>query len=152
MRNDLIRAILDCGVDDLRMLDDSEADMFEIVERMRFEGMELTLNGIMGEVFREGIHRLNEAVKAFRADLEREEQAGEMTEESYEQLQKLRKYNINPSDDFGYYTNCLDTHLYFNPQSDRESSYTEQKQEVYEELFEQELQDLENYTGFCIQW
>ena len=59
MRNDLIRAILNCGVDDLSMLDDSEADMFEIVEHMRSEGLELTLNEIMGEVFREGIHRLN---------------------------------------------------------------------------------------------
>ena len=38
MRNDLIRAILNCGIDDLSILDDSEADMFKIVEKMRFEG------------------------------------------------------------------------------------------------------------------
>lgn len=152
MRNDLIRAILDCGIDDLNLLDDAGADMYELIKNMRFEGMELTLSGILGELFREGIHRLNEAVKSFRAELERQERAGEMTEASYEQLEKLRRFNINPSDDFGYYINYLDTHLHFNPQSDRESSYKQKKQEVYEELFEKELQELEDYTGFDIQW
>lgn len=39
MRNDLIRAILNCGIDDLSILDDSEADMFKIIEQMRFEGL-----------------------------------------------------------------------------------------------------------------
>ena len=54
MRNDLIRAVLDCGVDDLSMLDDSGADMFKVVEQMRFEGLEITLNGIMAEIFKIG--------------------------------------------------------------------------------------------------
>lgn len=152
MRDDLIRAILDCGKGDLSMLDDSQADMFEIIDHMKFKGKELTLNGIMGEVFEEGICRLGEAVKELRADLEKEEIAGEMAEGAEERLRKLRKYNINPSDDFGYYLNCQDTYLYFNPQSDRESSYKQEKQEVYEELFEKELQELEDYTGFDIQW
>ena len=76
MRNDLIRAILDCGVNDLSMLDDAEADLFEIIGRMRDEGLELTLNGIMAEVFREGIFRLSEAVKEKIKDLEAEEQEG----------------------------------------------------------------------------
>lgn len=152
MRNDLIRAILDCGADDLNMLDDAGADMFKVVERMRFEGMELTLNGIMAEVFREGIFRLSEAVKETRKSLEREEQHGILTETDYDRLQKLREYNINPSDDFGYYVNCLDTHLYFNPQSDRDSMYTEEKKAVYKEIFEQELQDMVDYTGFDISW
>ena len=44
MRNDLIRAVLDCGTDDLNLLDDAGADMFKIVEQMRFEGQEITLN------------------------------------------------------------------------------------------------------------
>jgi len=56
MRNDLIRAVFDCGIDDLSMLDDSEADLFKTVERMRFEGLEITLNGIMAEIFQEGMY------------------------------------------------------------------------------------------------
>lgn len=53
MRNDLIRAILECGVDDLRMLDDAGADIFDIIGQMKFEGIELTLNNIMAEVFKD---------------------------------------------------------------------------------------------------
>lgn len=147
MRNDLIRAILDCGVDDLNMLDDSEANMFEIVGRMRLEGLDLTLNGIMAEIFREGIFRLGEEIKEARNNLEQKEQCGTLTEADYEKLQKIREYNLKPSADFGYYVNCLDTNLYFYPQTDKEK-----KREVYEELFEQELQDMMDYTGFDIQW
>lgn len=76
MRNDLIRAVLDCGVGDLSLLDNSEADMFKVVDRMRFEGLEITLNGIMEESFREGISRMDEAVKAVRKRLEAEEHEG----------------------------------------------------------------------------
>lgn len=146
MRNDLIRAILDCGIDDLRMLDDAGADMFDIIGQMKFEGMELTLNNIMAEVFKEGIHRLNEAVKAYKADLEKELQTGDISDESKDQLEKLNRYRINPEEDFGYYVNCLDTHLHFNPQSNKEEA-----QAVYEELFEKEIKDLEDYTGFNIE-
>lgn len=146
MRNDLIRAILDCGIDDLSMLDDAKADMFEIVDKMKSEGMELSLNNIMAEVFKEGIHRLGQAVKELRADLEKEKQAGQMSDESADQWEKLNRHRLNPEEDFGYYVNCLDTHLYFY------TDYKAEKQEVYEELFAEELQALVDYTGFDIQW
>lgn len=142
MRNDLIMAVFNCKVDDFNILDDAGADMYETIDRMKEEGMEISLNGIMGEIFREGIFRLGETVKAFRADLENKEQQGKMTEASYEQLKKLRDFNINPQQDFGYYLNCLDTHLYCDSS----------KRKVYEEMFEQELQELVDYTGFDIQW
>lgn len=141
MRNDLMRALLDCGVDDLSMLDDAEADMYETIDRMREEGITVTLNSIMGEIFREGIFRLGEAVKAFKAELEKEEQQGEMTEAGYEQLEKLRNHNLNPQLDFGYYLNFRDTHLYCDSG----------KKEIYEELFEQEMQDFIDYTGFDVE-
>ena len=103
MRNDLIRAVLDCGVDDLSMLDDSGADMFKVVEQMRFEGLEITLNGIMAEIFREGIFRMSEAVKETRKRLEDEEDAGTLTEAGYEQLGAIRQHDLNPQSDFTYY-------------------------------------------------
>lgn len=96
MRNDLIRAILDCGADDLSLLDDSGADLFKVVERMRFEGLEITLNGIMAEIFREGIFRMDEAVKEARKSLESEEDAGTLTEAGYEQLEAIRQNNLSP--------------------------------------------------------
>ena len=96
MRNDLIRAILNCGVDDLSILDDSEADMFKIVEQMQFEGVELTLNGIMAEIFKEGIFRMDEAIKAEKKRLETEEYEGTLTEAGYEQLEAIRRHNLSP--------------------------------------------------------
>lgn len=147
MRDDLLCAILDCGTGDLNMLDDTEAHIFEIIQQMRSEGIELTLNNIMAEIFNEGILRLDEAVRSFREDLESEEQNGNITATRCEQLEKLRRLNINPKHDFGFYVNCMDTSLYFNPQPDKE-----EKRQVYEELFEDELLDLMNYTGFNIQW
>lgn len=147
MRDDLLCAILDCGTADLNMLDDTEANIFAVIQQMRSGGIELTLNNIMAEVFNEGILRLDEAVRSFREDLESEEQNGNLTDVGREQLEKLRRFNINPKHDFGFYVNCLDTSLYFNPQPDKE-----EKRQLYEELFEEELLDLMNYTGFNIQW
>ena len=141
MRNDLIRAVLDCGVDDLSLLDDSAADMFKIVEQMRFEGLELTLNGIMEEIFKEGIFRMNEAVKSIKKRLELEEYEGTLTEAGYEQLEAIRRHNLQPQNDFTYYLNCLDTHL----------NCDSRKKEIYEEMFEQEVQDLMDYTGFDVE-
>ena len=112
MRNDLIRAVLDCGVDDLSMLDDSG-----------------------------GIFRMSEAVKETRKRLEDEEDAGTLTEAGYEQLGAIRQHDLNPQSDFTYYVNCLDTHLHCDSS----------KKKVYEEMFEQEMQDLSDYTGFNIE-
>ncbi len=141
MINDLIRAILNCGVDDLSILDDSEADMFEIVEQMRSEGVELSLNGIMAEIFKEGIFRIDEAVKAEKKRLEAEEYEGMLTEAGYEKLEAIRLHNLSPQRDFTYYVNYLDTHL----------NCDSSKKEIYEEMFEQEMQDLMDYTGFDIE-
>lgn len=141
MRSDLIRAILDCSTDDLSLLDDSGADLFKVVEKMRFEGLEITLNGIMTEIFREGIFRMDEAVKEARKRLEGEEDAGILTDAGYEQLEAIRQNNLSPQSDFTYYVNYLDTHLNCNSG----------KKEVYEKMFEQEMQDFMDYTGFDIE-
>lgn len=141
MRNDLFKAILDCGADELSLLDDSGADLFKVVERMRVEGQKITLNGILEEIFREGIFRMNEAVKEARKRLESEEDAGTLTKAEYEQLEAIRQNNISPQSDFTYYVNCLDTHL----------NCDSSKKEVYEEMFEQEMQNLMDYTGFDIE-
>ena len=133
MRTDLLEAVLSCSIDDLSLLDDAGADMFKIVEYMRKEGMEITLHSIMSEVFKEGIRRLGESVREFRRKLEKQEKSGEMKE--------LRVHCINPVEDFGFYLNFQDTHLYV----------TTDKKKVYEEMFEQELLALEEYTGFNIE-
>jgi hypothetical protein len=141
MRTDLLEAVLSCSIDDLSLLDDAGADMFKIVEYMRKEGMEITLHSIMSEVFKEGIRRLGESVREFRRKLEKQEKSGEMAEIGHKQLKELRVHCINPVEDFGFYLNFQDTHLYV----------TTDKKKVYEEMFEQELLALEEYTGFNIE-
>lgn len=84
---------------------------------------------------------MNEAVKAERKRLETEEYEGTLTEAGYEQLGAIRRHNLSPQNDFTYYVNCLDTHL----------SCDSSKKEIYEEMFEQEMQDLMDYTGFNIE-
>ena len=141
MRTDLLEAVLSCSIDDLSLLDDAGADMFKIVEYMRKEGMEITLHSIMSEVFKEGIRRLGESVREFRRKLEKQEKSGGMAEIRHKQLKELRVHCINPVEDFGFYLNFQDTHLYV----------TTDKKKVYEEMFEQELLALEEYTGFNIE-
>ncbi len=140
MRNDLIRAVLDCGEDDLDILDDSGANMFEVIWQMRSVGLEITLNGIVEEIFKEGIFRIDKAVKSEKTRLEAEEREGVLTEAGYERLEAMRLYGLNPRRDFTYYVNCLDTHLYCDSR----------KKGLYEEMFEQEMQELADYTGFNI--
>ncbi|MCI8978690.1 MAG: hypothetical protein HFI99_17060 [Lachnospiraceae bacterium] len=141
MRNDLIRAILECGIDDLSMLDDSGADMYNTVERIKEEGLPISLDMIIGEIFKEGIFQMGEAVRKKREELEQKEKQEALNEAEYEQLEAIRLHNLNPKDDFHYYLNCKDTHLYCD----------ESKQEVYEEMFEQEMQNLMDYTGFDVE-
>ena len=35
MNTELVRAVFDCGIDDLRLLDDAECDMYAVIGRMR---------------------------------------------------------------------------------------------------------------------
>lgn len=141
MRNDLARAILNCGADDLSLLDDAGADMFETVQRMRDEGLEISLNGIIEEVFKEGIFRMREKLKEEKEWLESLERSEDITEYGYEKLQAIRKHNLDPQTDFSYYINFLDTHL----------NVDSGKRKVYDEYFEKEMEDLSEYTGFDIE-
>ena len=50
MNTELVRAVFDCGIDDLRLLDDAECDMYAVIGRMREESIELTMNNIIRQV------------------------------------------------------------------------------------------------------
>lgn len=61
MNTELVRAVFDCGIDDLRLLDDAECDMYAVIGRMREESIELTMNNIIRQVFEEGRYILTKA-------------------------------------------------------------------------------------------
>lgn len=140
MRSDLIRAVLECGIDDLGILDEAEADMYDTVSKLREEGKEISLQSITEEIFEEGIFRMGEAVKNRRKELEDVERKGKLSEEEYEQLESMRLHELNPAADFGHEFNFLATNLYCDSE----------KKEVYEEWFEEEMQELMDYTGFNV--
>ena len=141
MRNDLIRAVLDCGVDDLSLLDDAGANIYETVNRIKEEGQEISLMSITEEIFKEGIFRMSEAVKQECKRLEYVARCGRLTAEGKEKLEAIRNNNLSPQQDFEYYLNFLDTHLYCDSN----------KKAIYEEWFEAEMLALMDYTGFDIE-
>ena len=136
----LVNAVFDCGTDDLRLLDDAECDMFEVIKTMRDEGIDTSMNNIIEEVFKTGKQVIVDAYNERLQNLESEEKAGVMTEASYEQLQQLRE--LNPKEDFSWWINLQDTD--FHGDSD--------KQEIYEALFEEELEECVRLTGYDIKW
>lgn len=141
MRDDLVRAVLGCGIDDLSLLDDARADIFKIVKKIRDEGREVNLSSILEEVFKEGIFQMGEEVTEDKEWLEDLERSGIISEFGIEKLQAIRKHNLNPQQDFEYHINYLDTHL----------NIDSGKREVYEEYFEQQMKALSDYTGFSIE-
>ena len=89
MNTELVRAVFDCGIDDLRLLDDAECDMYAVIGRMREEGIELTMNNIIRQVFEEGRYILTKAREEIRGNLER----------------------LNPEQDFSFWINLQDTNF-----------------------------------------
>jgi hypothetical protein len=140
MNRELIRAVLDCGTDDLGLLDSAEVNFFEVVDHLRFEGIEITMNKIIEEVFETGKQVIVDAHKALLHDLQKEADTGEMTEADWERLQTVK--NLNPAEEFTFFINLQDTSFNGDPE----------KQQTYEELFEQELMECERVTGYEIQW
>lgn len=136
----LVNAVFECGTDDLRLLDDAECDMFEVIKTMRAEGIDTSMNNIIEEVFKTGKQVIMDAYDARLLSLESDEEMDMLTEASYEQLQQLRE--LNPDKDFTWYINLQDTNFYGDSG----------KKEVYEAYFEEELEECVRLTGYDIQW
>ena len=89
MNTELVRAVFDCGMDDLRLLDDAECDMYAVIGRMREEGIELTMNNIIRQVFEEGRYILTKAREEKIASLPAEP----LTEADFELRGNLERLN-----------------------------------------------------------
>lgn len=140
MNSEVVRAVLDCGVDDLNLLDGAEINIFEVVKEMRFEGIDTTMRNIIQAVFERGRQVIADRYDAMMLNLLNDEELGMLTEGTYEQLQELK--GLDPENDFSFWINLQDTH--FNGDSS--------KQEIYEKYFEEELEACMNLTGYDIEW
>lgn len=146
----LLCSLLDCGVMDLRILDDVGYDLGEIVDCLRCEGIAPTLNAITDEIFRKGQLELTGAVA--EAIKRRKEAQDEMDEAEvpdpdpdtgeYERYVRLQKEideleMLNPEEDMGWYCNCLDT-----------SCWLDEHESIYQKYLADEISDIEDNMGF----
>lgn len=129
---DLLMAILNCGVLDLNILKDADCDWDEIIEELKYGGRELNFNNLVMELFDEGLSRLECAIENKKDELNEDD------EEEAEILAQLNKLNVY--EDFDYFLNYIDTHL----------SLVE-NEDIYRKYLSEELEELENFTGFNVE-
>lgn len=144
---DLLRMFLQCGSLDLSVLDGIEYDLCEIVDDLRAEGINPTLNAITNEVFYKGQMELSEAVEN-AISKRREEQEAIDEAEAVDTDPAIEEYNLlqseiddlemlNPEEDMGWYCNCLDTSCWFD-----------EHESIYRKYLADEIRVIENRMGF----
>lgn len=97
----LLRALLDCGSLDLAILDDCNYDLGEIIEELKFEGVDITLNAITDWIFWKGQQELVEIVNSFIEDLNQDIKDLEETKsELNERIDRIEKkiLSLNPTE------------------------------------------------------
>ena len=126
-QEEILTNLLDCSTDDLKLLEDIEYDLYDILEYLKEYGS-FNINDIFSEVFMKGAIDLKYAFIG-RKDGIREQilEEMQMTKEEYpdSDLEKDEDYQelvndldlldnekLNPIEDLNYYLNWQDTHVY----------------------------------------
>ena len=126
-QEEILTNLLDCGTEDLKLLEDIKYDLYDILEYLKEYGS-VNINSIFREVFDKGAIDLNYAFIE-RKDEIREQILEEMQtakeeypdydlekDEDYQELVNdldlLDNEKLNPIEDLDYYLNYLDTHVY----------------------------------------
>lgn len=136
---DLLTALLDCGYLDLRILNECEYNMIDLIEEVDSMGYEkIDINNLCFAMFQLGLRDMQESISERISDLENEEELGEFEKGELEALKELE-----PFDDFESFHNYIDTHIYL-------SQYANHKEEMYQNYCEKELNHFEKMTGFSI--
>ena len=134
-QNAVLKTVLECGMDGLRMLDDIGYDLGEIVEDMIARDIKPTLNAIMGEVFRKGVEELEQLINDRICELEAACNERDLDEDEETALEVLR--DLTPRRDISWFCNCLDTRIRFD-----------ENEEIYREYLSEEISKVEDYMGF----
>lgn len=124
--NTLLTFVCDCGYGDLSIIEDMDSDfLYMCLDEIRDSSGDFSLQNILSVavdlVKTHLIDTINERI---------EEAESEDDEELASALEKL-----NPEEDFDYFINYLDTHIYLSNYND------------YENLIPDELECLENQIG-----
>lgn len=134
-QNAVLKAVLECGTDDLRMLDDIGYDLGEMVEEMIAEGIKPTLNTILSDVFRRGVEELEQLINDRICELEAACSERDLDEDEETALEVLR--DLTPRRDISWFCNCQDTRIRFD-----------ENEEIYREYLSEEISKVEDYMGF----
>lgn len=126
-QNAVLKAVLGCGTGDLYMLDGIGYDLGEMVEEMIAEGINPTLNNILGDVFRRGVEELAQLIS------DRLCEPGE--DDSEEVLEALR--SLKPERDISWRCNCRDSGIRFC-----------ENEEIYRDYLPEEISQVEESMGF----
>lgn len=126
-QEEILTNLLDCGTEDLKLLEDIEYDLYDILEYLKECGS-FNINSIFREVFKKGAIDLNyafiehkeeireqilEEIQTIKEeypdyDLEKDEDYQELVND----LDLLDNKKLNPMEDLDYYLNWQDTHVY----------------------------------------
>ena len=126
-QEEILTNLLNCSTGDLKLLDDIEYDLYDIIEYLKEYGS-FNINDIFSEVFMKGAidlkyefigrkdgirEQILEEMQATKEeypdyDLEKDEDYQELVND----LDLLDNEKLNPIEDLNYYLNWQDTHVY----------------------------------------
>ena len=143
-RENFLMNLLNCGVLDLKLIDDVGYDWCDILDgetlsEMLSDGSRQreTLNYIMRRVVEFGIDQLTTAVADRICELEAIPNERDLDADEEAELEALRA--LNPEEDIESYHDYIDTHVWFASNAD-----------VYRTYLQEALSDFADGTGFEI--
>lgn len=131
----VLRTLLECGIDDLYVLDDIRYDLGDIIDELLFMDIKPTLNAIIGEVFRKGAEQIEQCVNDRISELKEMSNGQNFNKEKEDELVKLKM--LYPQEDIEWYCNCQDASIYFRNNED-----------IYRLYFTCEIESVEENMGF----
>lgn len=144
-RDDFLISMLNCGVLDLRLIDDVGYNWCDILDSETLcemlsdgTGQRETLNYLMRRVVDFGIEQITTAVDDRICELEAIPNERELDDDEEKELSALRA--LNPEEDIDSYHNFVDTHVWFENNAD-----------VYHTYLQEALDDFAEGTGFEIE-
>ena len=133
---ELLMAILGCGISDLDLVKDSKADFEEIVKYLKDNEIDVDLGSIVSTMYDIAKNKFFQVVDERVEDLNSRDE-DDLDDEEKEELEEI---NTLSEDDFSFYFNYIDTHMSIVKNSD-----------IYEKYFEEEISEFEDYTGFNLE-
>ena len=164
----LLAHLLNCGTDDLSILDDIKYDIIDIVDDLSDDYFTPSLNNIIHEVFRKGIGEVDDYIRDTKYDIIAElrileDGLSEIHDNvndkidtlSSEIIDIMQKYGVeysedatryiselkelDPFDDIQYYENCVDS-----------SISIVRHQDIYRRFYADKIFDIEDSMGFTM--